>query len=60
MKSFDGLNLVNFLVMPHLNSEIFVKGNQKVMEQGPNIDMPLLFLNDNQAVWVQGSGFEIV
>jgi hypothetical protein len=46
--------------MPHLNSEIFVKGNQKVMEQGPNIDMPLLFLNDNQAVWVQGSGFEIV
>jgi peptidase E len=60
MKSFETLNLVDFLIMPHLNSEIFVKGNKEVMEQGPKIDMPLLFLNDNQAVWVTEDGFKVL
>lgn len=58
-KDYFGLNLVPFLIIPHFNNPDFLPGNYKTIQK-TNYPYPLFFLNDNQAIWVEGEKFEIV
>lgn len=62
MKDNSGLGLVNFLIIPHTNSKDFAKGNAKMVTELPEMDthQSLIFIYDNQAVWVEDGKMEIV
>ncbi len=60
MKDFSGLGLVNFLIIPHTNNKDFTKGNVEMVKFLPKFSQPLIFIYDNQAVWVEDDKFEIL
>ena len=60
IKDFSGLNLVNFLIVPHTNNEDFSKGNIEMVRNLPKFSQPLVFIYDNQAVFVEDNKFEIL
>lgn len=57
---YIGLNLVPFLIIPHTNNADFVTTNQELVQKLPNYKYPLIFLQDNQAIFVQNDKFEII
>lgn len=57
---FSGLSLVDFLIMPHASNEDFIESNTQVIKMLPRHPQPLLFIDDNQAIVVNDSSFEIV
>lgn len=59
-KDYSGLGLVNFLIMPHADNRDFLESNKKTIEHLPENKLPLIFLNDNQAVWVEDGKIEIL
>jgi dipeptidase E len=56
---YTGLNLVDFLIVPHFNIPEYSPYNQDYVKNS-SFNTPLLFLSDNQAVWVENRKFEIV
>lgn len=60
MTDFSGLGLVDFLIMPHANNADFAAGNLEAVKLLPKYSQPLIFLYDNQAVWVGENKFEIL
>ncbi|HEY4496001.1 MAG TPA: Type 1 glutamine amidotransferase-like domain-containing protein [Candidatus Paceibacterota bacterium] len=60
MKDFSGLGLVNFLIIPHTNNKDFVKSNIQMVEHLSENLQPLIFINDNQVVWVENDNFSIL
>lgn len=64
MKDFRGLGLVNFLVKPHWNREGVKREKfKKFLRENPeeffSITQPIICLNDNQLVYVEGENFQI-
>ena len=59
-QNYLGLGLVNFLIIPHCNSKDFTGSNQKMVKEVPNFSQPLIFIYDNQAVFVQDDNFKII
>lgn len=57
---YTGLGLVNFLIIPHTNNKDFVESNKKMIEHLSDNPGALIFINDNQAVWVEDNKFEIL
>jgi dipeptidase E len=60
IKDFTGLGLVNFLIIPHSNQEAFIENHKEIIEHLPQHQTPLIFLQDDQAVWAEDSKFEIL
>ena len=60
MKDFSGLKFVNFLIIPHTNNKDFSKGNIEMVKYLPKFSQPLVFIYDNQAIWVEDDKFEIL
>lgn len=62
MKDNLGLGLVNFLIIPHANNKEMAHGNSLMVSELPEIktNQPLIFIYDNQAVWVDDRQFEII
>lgn len=60
MKDYKGLGLVNFMIIPHCNNKDFVKGNTEMVKYLPKVPQALIFIYDNQVVWVEDDKFEIV
>lgn len=58
LKSFEGLNLVDFVVLPHLGRENKEK-YEKIMREYEG-RYKIIPLTDNQAVVVEGSEYQIV
>lgn len=56
----DGLGLVDFLVVPHLNSPYFSRVEELVEEVAKDVDIPIYALDDNSAVKVDGKNVEVV
>lgn len=50
---FTGLGFVNFLIIPHADSEDFVESNKDMVGHAADINLPIVVLKDNQAVWVE-------
>lgn len=64
MKDFSGLGLVNFLIRPHWNREgakreKFSRFLREKPEEFYSIEQPIICLNDNQLVRVEGDKFQI-
>ena len=59
-KDYSGLGLVNFLIMPHADNRDFLESNKRTVEHLPENKTPLVFLNDNQVVWVENDKIEIL
>lgn len=57
---YAGLDLVNFLIIPHASNRDFLEANIETAKHLPENTTPLLFLNDNHAVWVEDEKFEIL
>jgi peptidase E len=57
---YAGLSMVPFMVMPHANDLDFQEYLTETVKKAYRFDVPLLFLHDHQAVWVENGKFEIV
>lgn len=57
---FKGIGLVNFLIIPHASRKKFTSSNLNMVAHLPENKLPLIFLNDNQAVWVEDKKIEII
>ncbi len=62
MKDKSGLGWINFMIMPHANNKEMAPGNALMVSELPEIEttQPLIFIYDNQAVWVVDDKFEII
>lgn len=64
LEDYNGLGLVNFLVKPHWNRqgekrERFFRPIVENAEEFYSIEQPIICLNDNQLVYVEGDDFQI-
>lgn len=63
LENYQGLGLVNFLLFPHWNCkrryEKFVRIYREFPEEFFQIDQPMIFLNDNQLVYVEDEKLQI-
>ncbi|MEN9523985.1 MAG: hypothetical protein RL536_54 [Candidatus Parcubacteria bacterium] len=57
---FSGLGLVNFLIIPHTNNKDFAESNVSMVRRLSDNLQPLIFLDDNRALWVENGKLEIV
>ncbi len=60
MKNFAGLGLPSFLLIPHCNQKEFIEYAKSIVGYLPKHSIPLVCINDNQAVWVEDEKFEIL
>jgi peptidase E len=60
ISDYRALGLVNFMIVPHSNNPECVESYKKAMEHIVENKTPLIFLNDDQAVFVEDDKFEIV
>lgn len=47
------LGIIDFGIMPHINSTDFIEENKKVVEHMPKDLEPLFFITDEQAIWIE-------
>lgn len=63
LDDYDGLGLVNFLIRPHWNNQekrqSYIENINDHIDQFFSISQPMIFLNDNQLVYVEGDKFQI-
>lgn len=63
LDNYNGMGLVNFLVRPHWNHpekrEKYLATTRENLEELYSIACPIIFLNDNQLVYVEGKNFQI-
>ena len=55
-----GLDLINFVILPHCNNQDMAENNKNVVEHAHKHSIPLLLLHDNQAVWVEDEKLELL
>jgi dipeptidase E len=60
VSEFSGLGLVDFLIIPHCGQADFVEANKAVTEHLPEFPFPLIFLHDNQVVYVEDGKLEVL
>lgn len=60
VKDYNGLGFVNFLVVPHCNTEDFTEANLEMVKVLSKYNQPAIFIYDNQAIWVEDDKFEIL
>jgi dipeptidase E len=58
--SLTGLNLVPFLLSPHFNSPDHIPYFRQMVEFMPRPNYPILFLADDQGLWVDGDSFRLI
>ena len=60
VKDLKGLGLVPYYLMCHCQDKYYVPSTKRAMNRLPKNKLPILFLNDGQAVWHHNSQMEIV
>lgn len=55
-----GLGFINFGIVPHCNTVDFIGEHKKIVEHMVENTDPLIFLQDNQAVFIEDGRYEIV
>jgi len=60
LKSYDGLNEVDFLVMPHYGDEDYKEVYKEILEQWKDKGYELKLLSNNEALIVEGNELRIV
>ena len=58
---YTGLGLVNFLVSPHFNNPDYIPYFTRMVQfDSPRPEYPILFLTDNQGIWIENNKLEII
>lgn len=60
LKSFDGLGLVNFVVIPHSGEEKYKERYDKILEKFKHFKYKIIPITNKQAVEVVGDNYRIV
>lgn len=60
VSDFSGLGLVDFVIVPHCGKSDFIEANKAVVEHMPEFPYPMIFLYDNQVVYVNDGKLEIL
>ena len=60
LKSTQGLNLVDFVVVPHYKNEKFNEGVEEILKNSKEYKYKLIPITDQQAVVVKGNKYNIV
>jgi peptidase E len=60
LKNFKGLNLVDFLIVPHSENPDFIPDTTEYIKHMHEQTIPLLFVYDSQAVWVEDDVMKIL
>lgn len=64
LDSYEGIGLVNFLLRPHWNHlekrEKYLQMTRDFLEELYSVPEPIIILNDNQLVYVEGDKFQIL
>ncbi len=60
LKSFDGLNLVNFLVLPHYGNKKYSEKHQNIIKNYSNKGFDLVPITDEQSIIAEGDNYKIV
>lgn len=60
LKSFEGLKLVDFVILPHFGKEKYKAKYEKIMKEYTNAGYKVIPLTDNQAIAVEGDEYKIV
>lgn len=59
LESYDGVGLVDYVVVPHFNQEKYLKESQAILSRYKN-RFKIRTLNDNEAIIIDGSSEELV
>jgi dipeptidase E len=57
---FTAFGFVNFLIIPHAENEDFMESNKEMVGHAADINLSLIVLKDNQAVWVEDNKIQFV
>ena len=60
VKNLKGLGLMPFYLFCHCQERHYIPSTKRAMNRLPRNKIPLLFLNDGQALWIHNSQMEIV
>jgi dipeptidase E len=60
LKSYEGLGLVDFVVLPHFGEEEFKKGYDEILPELDRMPYKFIKINDKQAVVVEGDKVRII
>lgn len=60
LKSYEGLGLVDFVILPHYGNKKYEKKYQKIMNKFGNKGLKLITLTDKQAIIVEGNKYHIL
>lgn len=60
LKSFEGLNLVDFVILPHYGKEKYKAKYEKIIKEYGNLGFKLIPLTDEQAIIVEGENYRII
>lgn len=60
LKSQKGLNVIDFVILPHYGKEKYIEKYKKIMDTYQNKGYEMKTLTDQQAVIVEGSNYKIV
>lgn len=60
LKDMTGFGLIPFYIMCHAQERYYIPSTKKSMDKLPRNKLPILFLNDNMALWVEGKKIEFL
>lgn len=60
LKSYQALNLIDFVILPHYGKEKYIEKYKKIMDTYQNKGYEIITLTDQQAIIVEGSDYRIV
>ena len=60
LKSYDGMSLVDFIVLPHFGEKEYKSKYEQMRPEIEKLKYKVFKLNDNQAVLVKGNKIEVV
>lgn len=59
LKSFEGLNLVDFVILPHYGKEKYEQQYQDILKEWSG-SVKIQLLKDDEAVFIQGHNFKVL
>jgi dipeptidase E len=60
IKNLKGIGLIDFYLMCHAQEKQYIPSTKRAMNNLPYNKMPILFLNDNMALWFEGNKFQLL
>jgi dipeptidase E len=60
LKDFNAIGLSPFYIMCHAQEKDYIPSTKRNMDKLPRNKLPILFLNDNMALWFEGKKIELL